>query len=323
MGFKKGYIPWNTGLKGITVKSSFKKGHGPVDKKYWNNNKRCKFCGLFLSPRKEHLCKNVDKKTRHCLICGSELKKVGFERNMKICFDCFFILRKKRTLDLRLKLIKQFGGKCQKCDYKKCQECLEFHHKKKEGKIKREYRFGYYKDIQKHPKDFSLFCNRCHREKEVDIRMRREKEKRKINMNPELERRIKKYYHQWMFTKKIKITGFRNNGNCTLYIDGKKLIPKIKHSLHGLEFGSCDRGSADTARSILLQVLPKIAKDLGLNKNQAKEVAEKHYQQFKFDFVNDWKKDIFEIEINVTEWLKRKSILNKYKKGPKICLRQK
>ena len=108
---------------------------------------------------------------------------------------------------------------------------------------------------------------------------------------------------------KIKIIGFRDENGCTLYVDGKKIIHQVKHSPTGLEFGYFGSGPADTARSILLQVLQDNAKELNLLKSQAKDIAEKYYQQFKFDFVGDWRKDMFKTEIDITQWLRTKGAI--------------
>ena len=108
---------------------------------------------------------------------------------------------------------------------------------------------------------------------------------------------------------KIKITGFRDENGCTIFVDGKKLVHQIKHSPTGLEWGYFGSGPADTARSTLLQVLQDNAKKLNLLKSQAKDIAEKYYQQFKFDFVGDWRKDMFETEIDITQWLRTKGAI--------------
>lgn len=107
---------------------------------------------------------------------------------------------------------------------------------------------------------------------------------------------------------KIKITGFRDKNSCTIFVDGKKLVHQVLHSPNGLEFGYFGSGPADTARSILLQVLQDNAEELKILKNQAKKIAERYYQQFKFDFVGDWRKDTFEETIDITEWLKTKGV---------------
>lgn len=110
---------------------------------------------------------------------------------------------------------------------------------------------------------------------------------------------------------KIKITGFRNNNECTIYVDGVKLIHQVKHSPTGLEWGYAGSGPADTARSILLYVLSNHIEELKISLSQAKRLSEQLYQDFKFDFVANWKKDMFEVLIDIEKWLKQKGVYEK------------
>jgi len=144
MKFKKGQIPWNKGIK--------------------TNIPRCPDCGSFLGSA-PHKCRNVDKKgPRFCVDCDKLLKNVGYERWHNICPRCGKIRWRENQKKLRRELIQQFGGACQICNYKKYEACLEFHHKnsvEKKGK-------HFLKEIQMYPKNFSLLCNRCHREYHIE-----------------------------------------------------------------------------------------------------------------------------------------------------------
>ena len=161
MPFKKGQKAWNKGMEGYSNEGTFKPGN-----KAWNKGKKphmphCKLCGTFMSPNKKHYCKNVDLRgDRFCLECNKKLKNKGWERYSKVCGRCGKIIQRQKQRELRDKLIKQFGGKCQICNYSKCKACLEFHHK--DRKMKKGKNF--LKDVLKYPEKFNLWCNRCHRE---------------------------------------------------------------------------------------------------------------------------------------------------------------
>ena len=148
MKFEKNQIPWN---KGIPTK-----------------NKRCLDCGGFIGNKKEHVCKSVDKKgIRYCSKCNAELKNYGWERYSKICGKCGKKIQRENERILRKELIEQFGGKCEKCGYDKVIECLEFHHLFKSDKKNKHF----LKEIKKYPERFKLFCNRCHREEHVKLKI--------------------------------------------------------------------------------------------------------------------------------------------------------
>jgi DNA-directed RNA polymerase subunit RPC12/RpoP len=144
--FEPEQIPWNKGIATII--------------------KRCENCGSFIGKKKEHTCRNVELKgDRFCTICHSQLKNIGWERYSKICGKCGKKIQRENERILRTELIKQFGGRCKKCGYKKYYVCLEFHHLFKEDKKGKHF----LKEVQKHPERFELLCNRCHREVEVEI----------------------------------------------------------------------------------------------------------------------------------------------------------
>jgi hypothetical protein len=147
--FHKDQIPWNKGVPSTI--------------------KRCKDCGSFIGNKKEHVCRNVEKKgIRYCIKCNAELKNSGWERYSKICGRCGKKIQRENERILRTKLKKQFGGKCRKCGYDKVTECLEFHHLFKEDK-----RGKYFlNDVVKHPERYDLLCNRCHRETHIELKIK-------------------------------------------------------------------------------------------------------------------------------------------------------
>lgn len=172
MPFEKGHKPFNTGKKGYINAGSFKTNIVPWNKGIATTIPRCKKCGTFLSHKTKHQCKNVDlKKNRRCEICNRKLLYKGWERYWKICGSCGKKIYREKEKQLRKQLIKQFGGKCKICGYKKFFECLEFHHLDKSMK-KGQYFLGV---IVKHPEKFELLCNRCHREVEVLLRRKEKK----------------------------------------------------------------------------------------------------------------------------------------------------
>lgn len=84
--------------------------------------------------------------------------------------------KEKQSRDnLRAKLIMQFGGKCQNCNYDKCQSCLHFHHKdpsKKEFDISKKIvqaaaalklkNYEPVKQLIEELKGCELLCATCH-----------------------------------------------------------------------------------------------------------------------------------------------------------------
>ena len=169
MRYQKGHSAWNKGKKGLTNSGSFQKGHKPIITDTSLIRERC-ICGAFISKDKSkpHICKNVDLRgDRYCMDCGSLLRNDKLhERYSKICSKCSKKLQRQKERDLRAKLIKQFGGKCEICGYSKYTECLEFHHKNNTDKKGKHF----LKEILKQPDCFNLWCNRCHREKEIDLK---------------------------------------------------------------------------------------------------------------------------------------------------------
>jgi len=98
---------------------------------------------------------------------------------------------------------------------------------------------------------------------------------------------------------KIEVAGIRDKEDgCLLYVNGHKVIHQVKHSPTGMEWGYSGSGPADTARSILMMVLP------------GNKVTNMLYQQFKWDFVAKWQGDKIKEIIDLGQWLK------KQKQGP-------
>lgn len=128
--------------------------------------RRCPACGRVAPSVGAHACASVDlKPSRHCVACEVVLRNTGWERYSPICGKC----GKKRWRDheraVRAALKAEFGGKCQRCGYSKCQVAIVFHHvddtekyvwnvKGKTGASLRE--------VAAHPERFELICMNCH-----------------------------------------------------------------------------------------------------------------------------------------------------------------
>lgn len=209
----------------------FQKNQIPWNKDIPTTIKRCKDCGSFIGNKKEHICKSVDKKgIRYCNKCGVELKNNNWERYSKHCGKCGSKIRIRNERIKKNVLIKQFGGKCQKCGYNKYIGCLEFHHFFKEDK-KSKY---FLNEVQKYPERYNLLCNRCHRETHIELKNN------------------KKMVHTLR-----GITSTRE-----VYLDGKYLDPARSqkarnHSPNGFSWGYSGSGCAQLALAIMLELTGK------------------------------------------------------------------
>lgn len=117
--------------------------------------------------------------TKKCKDCGLELALNRFEKNdrgywgrrqCKRCRSIYNIkFRKDRTRKRKIELIKYKGGKCEICNYDKCNAALEFHHiEDKKFSIgltisrlsEEDYQNIIFGEIDK----CLLLCANCHRE---------------------------------------------------------------------------------------------------------------------------------------------------------------
>lgn len=90
----------------------------------------------------------------------------------------------------------------------------------------------------------------------------------------------------------MHIKGDYNSRVVTL--DGKMLSPVVSqkifnHSPDGFNWGYGGSGPSQLALGIL-------------NHQYGKDIALKYYQQFKWDFIIDWKYN-FDVDIDIDEWL--------------------
>ena len=132
---------------------------------------RARGCVKYLSGG--YTLKEGDK--RICEICGKEYEIVDNGWTRRYCYECSpqvtktftradNITAKRRAI--KIALIKEAGGKCQRCGYNKCMRALEFHHvdpSTKDFGISRQLN----KDMSELREEVSkciLLCSNCHAE---------------------------------------------------------------------------------------------------------------------------------------------------------------
>lgn len=73
---------------------------------------------------------------------------------------------------MKAKLVEEFGGACKLCDYKKCQQALQFHHLDPKTKKFSIAQFGNaraYEKMKEEARKCILLCGNCHAEVEAGI----------------------------------------------------------------------------------------------------------------------------------------------------------
>jgi len=97
------------------------------------------------------------------------LKYVKTEKHEKLSDEEFRKMKSANVISWRqrtkLKLIEYKGGKCQKCQYDKCVQALEFHHlNPKEKDFTISGKSWSFEKLKKESDKCVLVCNRCHTE---------------------------------------------------------------------------------------------------------------------------------------------------------------
>jgi len=80
----------------------------------------------------------------------------------------------KRRKQIRLKAIRQLGGRCMKCGYSKYPEVLEFHHKnpkQKDFNVSAKGHCRSWERVKKEIEKCLLLCANCHREIHVEQKL--------------------------------------------------------------------------------------------------------------------------------------------------------
>lgn len=145
-----------------------------------------------LSTHKIAKKENISQSTVRYWLKKFNLKTKGFDKDFKICPRCnekkdrkdFYSKRNKdgystyckpctteqtleRSRNFKIKCVEYKGGKCEKCDYDKCIECLEFHHldpSEKDFTISKMRTYSFDEKIKKELDKCNLLCRNCHGE---------------------------------------------------------------------------------------------------------------------------------------------------------------
>jgi len=146
---------------------------------------RRKYC-LSCSPYKEHNTRrlkffdlDVSIGNKQCLKCKLEKPATEFYPRTKdgfgtysYCIQCWKNLSTKRQQDTKEWCVRYKGGKCERCGYDKYPEALDFHHRDRNTK---KFNISQAKSLSKENLQLELdkcdlFCCRCHREVEIELR---------------------------------------------------------------------------------------------------------------------------------------------------------
>lgn len=142
-------------------------------KRNLSKRKYCLKCSPFkvFNRKKLHLDQSLEEKDKFCKVC-KQSKPIDkfYQSKNKIhtyCADCHNQLICHRMKSFKILCVEYKGGKCEKCEYNKCINALEFHHVESEEK---EFQISYAKrkkfdeSIKKELDKCLLLCSNCHRE---------------------------------------------------------------------------------------------------------------------------------------------------------------
>lgn len=128
---------------------------------------RCPSCKRLVGSR-EHVCPN--DAPRVCRYCGEPLRDSGFDVKGRTCVRCGSARGRARRRLERLRLIAEFGGRCQRCGYSRSTVALHFHHvdpseKHARGAARgRRLKDTSLREVRDHRERFELLCANCHAE---------------------------------------------------------------------------------------------------------------------------------------------------------------
>ena len=142
------------------------------------NLNRRKYC-LSCSPYKEHNNRKLEliSDSKKCPKCTEVKILVYFytrENGLpySYCISCWNKLSTQRQAITKQWCLDYKGGKCERCEYNKCSEALDFHHRERKHKkfnISQMKSFGLEK-LKTELDKCDLLCCRCHREVESEKR---------------------------------------------------------------------------------------------------------------------------------------------------------
>ncbi len=107
----------------------------------------------------------------NCKIHG-EIKAYHSGKNRYRCSECNKNAVSKRRKDIKIKAVNYKGGCCQRCNYNKCIDALEFHHKNPNEKDFSIGGQGYTRNWEKIKIELDkcdLLCSNCHREEHYKL----------------------------------------------------------------------------------------------------------------------------------------------------------
>lgn len=95
--------------------------------------------------------------------CNKEFKPTKFGKGAAMCSNC---VTNRRRFELKLRCVEYLGGKCQRCEYHKCFDSLDFHHivpGTKKFAISGNHCLSW-DNIREELDKCELLCANCHRE---------------------------------------------------------------------------------------------------------------------------------------------------------------
>lgn len=115
-----------------------------------------------------------------CEICGKTFSVIDRGWTRTYCYECSPTINESFTRSdnitakrraIKKQLIKEAGGKCQKCGYDKCMRALEFHHldpNEKDFGISRQLNRSM-NELRNEIKKCILLCSNCHAEEHQSL----------------------------------------------------------------------------------------------------------------------------------------------------------
>ena len=107
----------------------------------------------------------------NCRLCGEcdpqkMMSKGQGRKSLSLCKECHNGNTLSRGRQNKVIYVNYLGGKCQKCNYNKCFDALEFHHKtpKEKDPLFKSIRYWGLEKAKTELDKCILLCSNCHRE---------------------------------------------------------------------------------------------------------------------------------------------------------------